>query len=200
MKLNYLALSALCLLSVFAEGPAVNQSAGPPPTAVQNIFDYAGGSNLVYTGYAMSDQLRETTIAVSAASNANPVSFTSTGHGINWQALVTASPSICITGGTGSWVGVNGCWVATPTSANAFTIAVDSSGFGPLAGTLAVTTRAPLTTKPVWSIQKIVYDAGGKVIWIGWASNPAGVGSTTPDTGSTSMRFVWDSRLTLGYQ
>ena len=178
----------------------VNQSAGPPPWGVQVIFDYAGGPNLVYTGYAMSDQGRSSTVTVTAASNASPVSFSAASHGFNYASGATATPTVCISGATGNWTPINGCFAATPTSANAFTIPVDSTTFGALTGTLVVTTRAPRTSQAVWSISKDVYDNTNKLIWSGWASTPGGAGSSTPSAGNTALNNIFDNRATLSYQ
>lgn len=198
--LQICALSVCLALTALAQqAPSVNQIAGSPPYGVQTIADYAGGSNLVYVGVALSDQARDNAVTVSAASNANPVSLTATAHGFNYQALATTTPVVCISGATLNWTSINGCFVATPTSANAFTIAVDSTTFGALTGTLVVTTRAPQTTKPVWSIFKNVYDAGGKWIWTGWAALPGGAGSANPTTGTTAYSFIWDNRASLGF-
>jgi|SRR5689334_15104029 len=180
-------------------GVQVNQSQGPAPRAYQIISDYGGGTNLIYTGYADSDQLKDQVISVSAASNASPVSFTATSHGFDYQSLATATPAVKITGGTGNWAAINGVWIATPTSANAFTIPVDSTAFGALTGTLVVTTRAPLTSNAVWAISKNVYDAGGKLIWAGWAAAVPGAGTSALTAGSPAQKFIWNNRTSLAY-
>lgn len=195
--------SLLLAASVFAQRNAtpVNQVAGPPPYAIQCIYDYAGGTVLAYIGCASSVQTRPTTITVSAATNASPVSFTATAHGFDFQgSTATTSPSVCISGATGGWVGINGCWVATITGANTLTIPVDSTAFGAFAGqTITFTTLAPLTSQAVWSVQKIVYDATNRPIWSGFASLPGGAGSTTQVSGSTAMQFIWANRTSLAY-
>lgn len=199
-KRHILALFVCVALSLTAQqAPPVNQSIGSPPFAVQSIYDYAGGANLVYVGSAMSDQGRDQIMTVSAASNANPVSFTATAHGFDYQSAATTTPVVCISGATLNWTPINGCFAATPTSANAFTIAVDSTTFGALTGTLVVTTRAPLTTSPVWAISKNVY-TGTTIIWSGWAALPSGAGVGPSSAGSTANRYIWDNRTTLAYQ
>lgn len=190
---------ALCQLG----GQPVNQVDIPPPQAVQTILDFAGGNNLTYIGKAVSDQGERgtSTIAVSAASNANPVSFTATAHGMDFQTGAPVTPGVCISGGTANWTVINGCWIATPTSANAFTIPVDSSALGALTGTLVVTTRCPLITKSVWAIQKLSYDTSNRVVRTSWASLPAGAGSATPvPAGNVAMQFIWANRASLAYQ
>ena len=105
----------MAALAVYGQSP-VNQTQGPPPIAYQRLFFYDGSNNLQYICWAPSDQLAETTIAISAASNANPVVFTYTG-GFDYQSGATTLPAVKITGGTGGWAAVNGVWLATPLSA-----------------------------------------------------------------------------------
>jgi hypothetical protein len=77
--------------------------------------------------------LAHSTISVSAATNANPVVFTTgAAHGL------TSGQRVLISGATGSWVPVNGTFTITKTGASTFTIPVDSTGFGALAGTVVV--------------------------------------------------------------
>ncbi len=96
-------------------------------------INYYSSTDLIYTCTAYSTQPKTATITVSAASNASPVSFTATAHGFDYPTASTNLPTVKITGGTLNWTPINGVWVATVTSANAFTIAVDSTTFGALA-------------------------------------------------------------------
>jgi hypothetical protein len=76
-----------------------------------------------------------TTIATTtpfAASSGSVTNITKTGHGFN----SSASPYVYISGGTGSWAGINGRWPITYIGANSFSIPVNSSGFGALSGTI----------------------------------------------------------------
>jgi len=55
--MRYLALLLITFVSLLAaEGPVVNQSAGPPPTAWTTLYFYDGSSNLEYVCYADPDQ------------------------------------------------------------------------------------------------------------------------------------------------
>lgn len=193
------AVFLLLNVAVAQEGSPVNPTAGPPATPYQKIFAYTG-TNLEYICVARSNQQSVSTITVSAASNANPVSFTATAHGFDYQSAATTTPVVTITGATGNWTPINGTWKATPTSANAFTIAVNSTTFGALTGTLVVTTRAAKTTDARWAIQRFVYDGSNNLIWSGWAANPAGAGSTNTSAGSTGFDFACASRTTYSYQ
>lgn len=74
--------------------------------------------------------------AVSAATNANPVVFTTTTH------YLTSGQQVKITGGTGAWAAVNGTFAVTVISPTTFSIPVNSTAFGALAGSVVVTVPA----------------------------------------------------------
>lgn len=68
-------------------------------------------------------------LVISAATNANPVEFTTAAsHGYATGKILTLS------GATGSWTPVNSTFTITVTAVNKFTIPVNSTGFGALAG------------------------------------------------------------------
>ena len=67
---------------------------------------------------------------ISAATNASPAVLTSAGHGIP----VGSTAILTITGFTGAWVPANGTFTVTSLSANTFSIPVNSTGFGAIAG------------------------------------------------------------------
>jgi hypothetical protein len=67
-------------------------------------------------------------VAITAATNANPVELTAAAHGLATGAHVT------ISGATGNWTAINGSWTVTVTGGGTFTIPVDSTSFGALAG------------------------------------------------------------------
>lgn len=67
-------------------------------------------------------------VAITAASNANPVTLTAVGHGLMDGETVT------ITGATGGWTAINGAFVAHVLNANQFWIAVNSTSLGALSG------------------------------------------------------------------
>jgi uncharacterized protein (TIGR03437 family) len=71
-------------------------------------------------------------LTISSATNAAPVVFTSTDHKLSTGQTVT------ISGATGSWTPVNGSFGVTVVDADTFSIAVDSTNFGALSGTLSV--------------------------------------------------------------
>lgn len=199
MKKTIIALLVAVSLHAQNLGSPVNPNAGPPPIAFQKLFYYSG-SNIQYVCQTLSDRINEQPITVTAASNANPVSFTATAHGFDYQSGATTLPAVKISGGTGNWTAINGVWVATPTSANAFTIAVNSTTFGALTGTLVVTTRAPLTTANYWAVQKYVYDGSNNLIGSFWSATPGGLSSTALVAGGVALNSICANRAMLAYQ
>jgi hypothetical protein len=200
-----LVLLALLLGPLYAQqGNAVRVSVGPPPDAFESIIYYSGTSPVTICK-ALS-KVADSTITVSAASNAAAVSFTATAHNLGDFANGSIfHPLVKITGGTGNWTAVNGVWRATPTSADAFTIAVNSSGFGALTGTLVVTTQAPRLNAPVWSIGTFVYDGSSNLVGLSWAAGPStstsiGAGVTILNGGSTGLAFACSAKANRGDQ
>lgn len=82
------------------------------------------------------------TVSIFSATNANPVvltTFSSIPH------FFTTGQQITITGGTGAWAAINGTWPVIVISATTFSIPVNSTAFGALAGTIVATSS---TTSP----------------------------------------------------
>lgn len=140
-------------LSVAAYGQQCQINSPQNSTACTTLMTYDGSNNLLYMCKARASLPVTQVLSISAASNASPVSLTSAGHGFDSTQL----PIVTISGGTGNWTSINGTFTATITGANTFTIPVNSTAFGALAGTITFTTTAPRTTQPVWSVAKFVY-------------------------------------------
>ncbi len=107
------------------------------------IAQFISGS----TDPAQPGRLRLTASAVftiTAATNANPVVFTKTAHGLTTGTVIT------LFGGTGAWSAVNGSFVITSTGANTFSIPVDSTAFGALTGTITAS-GLPFTATPAFN-------------------------------------------------
>lgn len=102
--------------------------------------------------------------AISAVTNANPVEFTTT-------AAPTTGTKVYISGFTGGWVTANGSFTATRTSSTTFTIPIDSTAFGALAGT------------PVWGEMQVIQDMRE-------VSTATTIGSVIYDAGSTGLCSV----------
>lgn len=76
-------------------------------------------------------------VGLTSATNANPVVFTTT-----VPHHFRSGMSITISGGTGAWVAVNGVFTVTVTGASTFSIPVDSTAFGAVAGTIKFTLQS----------------------------------------------------------
>ena len=181
------AIAALLLVCPFVGAQEVIVSDRPETQAYTKIFHYTAGL-LDYSCTARSLQTQNQ-VTVTTISNANPGSVTATAHGFYYSASgVTAKAVVFISGATGGWTGINGTHVVTPTSANAFNLDVDTTAFGAFAGqTITVTTRAPLITKPIWSVKSFVTDATGNTVLLSYAANSATSGLANLGSGSTSM-------------
>ena len=71
--------------------------------------------------------------AITAATNADPVVCTSTAHGLSTGGKIT------VVGGTGAWAALNGGWIVTRLGADTFSLPINSTAFGTLAGTVTFT-------------------------------------------------------------
>lgn len=162
---NLIALLIACGLVYAQDGATVIIGKGPQNYPYQRIYGYSG-SNLVYIckARAVSNSRASTSISITAATNANPVVLTSVGHGFH----ANSRPSITISGGTGNWTAINGTFAATILSADTFSIAVNSTSIGALAGTIKFTTTAPRTTVAEWEVEVFAYDGSGNMIWGGY--------------------------------
>jgi hypothetical protein len=147
----------------------------PNGTPCQTINNYTG-SNLTSSCTALSvETLRRPTIsvAITAATNANPVVFTSTGHGF----ALGSRPFVTITGFTAGWVTANISGTATVIDANTFSMVFDSSALGAIAGSPVFSTTAPRTTVAEWSIRVFKYDGSNNLIGAFWLNGAMNVGT-----------------------
>lgn len=157
----------ISLISLFSQSPnptgqavAVNEA---PLAELWTVPIYVSGND-TYLCYAKQVS-NQSTIIQSAISNASSAVITATGHGIHSKQ----SPLVTISGGTGNWAALNGTWKATYVDANSFSVAVNSTSFGAVTGTVVITTRAPLLTSPIWGVYKSSTDGTNPVMNI-WAA------------------------------
>lgn len=194
-------LSLITVRAQISDGQSVVSSGANQYTALQ-VLAYNNVAKLpAYICTAASKSVLST-VTVSAASNANPVSLTATSHNLGdfTNLGATVNPIIKVTGYTGNWAPLNGVWAATITSASAFTLPVDSTTFGAVTGTPAFTTYNPRLNNPVWSIEHFLYDTNNLFITSVWAGNPPGAGTKDLISSSTGGSFACSSRATLAYQ
>lgn len=182
-------LAAVCL--AFAQQPSsadVTINDGPSRNPYQEVSGYDTG-NLVYRCWALSSdtngQRTRTSVAISAASNANPVSFTSNAHGFD----TNSRPVVTISGGTGNWTAVNGTFTATVTGANTFTIPVNSAALGALAGSLTFRTSAPRLSIAEWAVKVYRYDASSQLVWAGWLGGSSTFSAKCSEGASTTLNI-----------
>lgn len=162
--------------ALFAQ-PVTRLSQAPTDIAYQRVNAYDGSHNIISTCYSPAIDITgiraRTNVSISAASNANPVVFTSTGNGFT----LNTRPLITIKGATVGWVTVNGTFTATVIDANTFSIPIDSSAFGALSGTLSFLTTAPRQTVAEWGVIRYFYAAGTSdqisSVWLGGATGNA---------------------------
>lgn len=150
------------------------------------------GSNVIAICEALSTTttgLRpQTQVAVSAVSKANPGVVTSVGHGFD----VKARPKVTISGATGTgWVSgattINGTFTATVIDADTFSIPVDTTGNGTLAGTVVFTTTGPRKSQPEWSVRRLAYDASNNLVFVGWLNGSSAMNQKCSDASSTTL-------------
>lgn len=174
--MRYALLLLVCLSAYAQEAPVISLNDGCGNAPCQKVYGYSG-TNLIYTCSARSqdDSRRSTALSISAATNANPVVFTSTGHGFSLPSNSGGSekPSMTIRGGTGNWTAVNGSFVATIIDANTFSIPVNSTSLGALAGTVTLVSGAPRLTIDDWNVKSFGYDSSSNLIWSGYLNGRA---------------------------
>lgn len=181
-------LALLATATLAAQSEVALAPNGCQSTTCQSYYGYSGG-NLAYRCVAKSivtSGLRaQTSVSITSATNANPVVFTSTGHGF----AVNIRPKITISGATGNWTSVNGSFTATVIDANTFSIAVDSTSFSTLTGTLAFKTTAPRTTAAEWSVLMYGYDSSGNLTNYSWLNGISAMSQKCSDAALTTTNI-----------
>lgn len=166
--------AAMLCVAAYGQNCQIGASSSSPPTGCQRILGYSG-TNLIYVCQARSVQPSTSRMTVSSATNANPAVMTiSGGHGFDLSSL----PTVTLSGGTGNWTAVNITTTATIISTTTLSIPINSTSFGALAGTVVISTNAPLNTSSVWSVMKLVYDASNSLIWTGFVGGSPGERNT----------------------
>lgn len=180
-----LALAVLCL-SASAQVTYTIEEDLPPNTGIQTLMAYSG-ANLSYLCVSKSIDVRRSArlVSINSATNANPVVFTVSG-GTGFDINGGVRPKVVISGGTGSWTAVNGTWTATPISSTTFSIAVDSTSLGGVAGTLVFSTTSPRTTVAEWSVKRFAYDGSNNLVSVAWDNGSPSAFQSTCASSTTS--------------
>lgn len=178
--------SLLASVWVLSAQTEVKLSQQPENIAYTQILVYSG-TNVSYICTAQSLQ-NPSQIAVSTISNANPGVVTATAHGMYFLPPGTTGARVVvfISGATGGWASINGTHATIPVDADHFTFGVDTTAFGSFSGqSIIVTTKAPLTTKSIWTVQSFVSDASGNPVFIAYRADATTTSLGTLGSGSS---------------
>ncbi len=183
MKIALLLLAASAALA-----QDVNQIDGPPSRAMQTVLVVNGSNQTI--GICWSPSILTTgpraraRVSISTVSKASAAVVTSTAHGFD----LNSRPLVTISGATGTgWTAINATWTATYVSADTFSIPIDSSAFGTLAGTVVFATTAPRTGVYEWAVERILYDVSGNAVWKGWLAGSVGYNARCSDANTTTL-------------
>lgn len=121
-------------------GIAAGDTVAQRGTVLAFTYTGPGGGTLQTVGFGileidhvtLQSLSSATPLSVSAATNASPVVLTATAHGL------ASGDTVTLRGATGGWVTLNRTYAVTVTGANTFSVPLDSSAFGALAGTVTV--------------------------------------------------------------
>jgi hypothetical protein len=131
---------------------------------------FSPSSTVQYACFYKTSTAPTSTITVTGVSNANPAVVTATAHGIHPDF----NPEVIVTGGTGAWVAFNGTHRVTVINANSFSIPVNTTSLGAVAGTLVFTTKVPLTSQKGWLVMRFMKDSSGNPSSHLWAAGGYG--------------------------
>jgi hypothetical protein len=161
-NLVLLALMLACALSA----QQVVQLADTPAVKDQHTkYSFTSG-NAQYYCFAHTPA-SITSLSITSVSNAASAVVTYSGHGFN----PLSNPTVTFSGATGSWSTLNSSFVATVIDANTFSIPLNTSSFGALAGTVVLKTAAPLLTQPIWLVLKNINDTATSTTATMWAND-----------------------------
>jgi hypothetical protein len=182
-------LAAVCLFAQQPSATDVNINDGPTRNAYQKVIGYDAAGNTTYRCWSLSSDTNGARtrrgVSISAASNANPVVFTSVGHGFD----LNSRPIVTISGGTNNWTAVNGLRTATVIDADTFSVAVNSSALGAVSGSLVFRTTAPRLNQDEWAVNVFRYDASGQAVWEGWLGGSSTFQAKCSDAASTTLNI-----------
>ena len=174
---------------------------GNPNGATQTLFFYTGGGDLEYICEANSTAALTQLPTATGGTAANPIVITSTAHGIHYTATEVMNAVVYISGGTGDWAGINGAHRVTPTSANAFSIAVNGGAYAAFGSqSLTISSRSPRVTLPIWRVKRFQYSATGVLSTIAWSVSTTATNANNLAGGNSAFNSICANRSTLAYQ
>jgi hypothetical protein len=180
MKIILFLILSVCAMFAQSSGTGTVATDGPPRDWHTKVYNTVGTD--LYICYAKQAQNSVTTNATSVTAASPTVLTVSTGHGFNSKS----TPTVTITGMTGSWAPLNGTHVATITGTTTLTVAVDSSGFGAVTGTAAIASSAPRITSTIWAVKKVGINTTGNPEFEAWATE--GFRNACNNVGSLSFQ------------
>lgn len=162
-------------------GTGIVATDGPPRDWHTKI--YTNTTSALYICYTKQDSTQTTINSITPSTGTVTTLTFGSAHGFSLRS----TPTITISGMTGSWAPINGSFTATVTGTTTITIAVNSSGFGAVTGTAVVTTRAARLTQPIWGVKALFTSAAtGLPEFEGWAVN--GFSNTCTDPATLSYQ------------
>lgn len=179
--MKYLVITVLLVAGAFAQQP-VNQSAGPPPAAIEKQLYYDASNNLQYVcmspqnGKRTTVQRTDSSLTSIADSSNTATVTTASAHGLYIGARVTISGATVDTDLNGTYTVVT---VPTTTTYTITTANVTDATY--TEATLVVATNNPLTTAAVWAIQILTYNASNYLTGSFFANAGAGYGLACTD-------------------
>ena len=167
-------------------GLPTTESGCPAKEAWSTLIALDGSNNPEYIGMARATQPVPT--VVKAGAGFTSITNSSTTATVAWTAHGLASGNRAVVSGASVDTDLNGSYVITVTGADAFTFTTASvSNAAYTEATLTITTSAPRTGDPVWSIQKLIY-SGNYNLGVKWCE------------GRSDANAIYANRATLAFQ
>jgi hypothetical protein len=162
-------------------------SGAPVKEGWTTIIALDGSNNPEYIGMARAWQPTKTLVRAAGGPFVSVAVSTNVGT-VNWTAHgLAAGNRVTIAGATVD-TDLNGTYVVATAATDSFTITTAAVADATYTeATLTITTNAPSTSDPIWSIQKTVY-SGANPVAVKWAE------------GRSDENQIFLNRATLAYQ
>lgn len=188
VKLFGAAVAAFAVSAVVAaqDAPSVTVSQGPPQYPWTSLIFYDANGNVQYQCRTRSSQPNFDYVAAAqftsvVVNNDVATVTTSANHGLQ------AGNSVVLAGS--ATASLNGSYtIASVPSATTFTFPTSGVGNGTYADLKSLTTTAPRSSAPIWSIMRMTYNGSNQVVAMQWAG------------GISAASQICDNRAALTYQ